>query len=83
LSNSSFTSLDFVAHLPKLEFLNLSGYYGSDFEHLLNCPSLKVLVLPRIPMKLKRQLEQEIPQIRIIRDWEFADQQFYLSKYGM
>ncbi len=83
LSNTILTSLAFLNQLPELEFLNLSGYTGNDLEQIQFCTSLKVVVLPPVPMKLKRKLEQEIPQLKIIRDWEFETADFYKSKYGV
>lgn len=82
LSNSTISSLEFLPHLQNLEFLDLSYYTGTDFDFLLQCPSLKVVVLPRIEMKFKNKLEQEIPMIKIIRDYEYYERDFYLAKYG-
>jgi hypothetical protein len=82
LSYTNIPSLDFVEEMENLEFLNLSGYTGSDIEKIIHCKNLKIIILPRIQMRFKRKLEQEIPQIRIIRDYEFEDWDFYMTKYG-
>lgn len=81
LASTNISTLSFLESLSELEFLNLTGYTGDDFDVLLKCPSLKVVILPPVALKVKRRLEQEIPQIRIIRDWEFADEEFYKTKY--
>jgi hypothetical protein len=82
LSDTQIPSLDFLEDMQNLEFLNLRGYTGNDLEKLIHCPSLKVVVLPTISFSLKRKLEQEIPQIKIIREYDFDDEDFYLAKYG-
>ena len=82
LSQTAIPSLSFLQNMQNIEFLDLSGYNGEDIEEIIHCKNLKVVILPRIPMKFKRKLEEEIPQIRIIRDYDFEDDDFYMAKYG-
>ncbi len=79
-----FSSLDFISELPSLEYLDISGYIGSDLHHLHTCQSLKVLIMPSSSSSKEiRRVAREIPQVRILTNLSEEEKKFYRSKYGV
>ncbi len=81
LSKSSISSLDFLSNMKSLEVLDLSNYQGNDIEKVIQCSNLSVVILPVISHNLQKRIEEEIPQIKVIWDYDYQDRHFYMFKY--
>ncbi|MBS4012404.1 MAG: DUF4173 domain-containing protein [Bacteroidetes bacterium] len=82
LSDANLSNLDFLAGMKSIEVLDISRYYGTDIEKVVQCESLQVLIVSSLDKKILRKLREEIPQIRIINDYEYNERDFFITKYG-